>query len=65
MVGTFRRREERNEEEKRNYTGGFLHVTWVFGFDICLFAVIHITPAWTRRDRLVEEEEEGEAGKER
>lgn len=51
MVGTFRRWGKRNEEKRWNYTGGFLSITWLFGCDICLFAVIYINPAWTRRDR--------------
>lgn len=60
MVGTFRK--ERRWEE-RNQAGGLLPVTRVFGYDICLCAVISITPAWTRGDMSVEEIEE-EAEKE-
>lgn len=33
---------------------------WVLGYDICLFAVISITPAWTRQDRMVEIEAKAE-----
>lgn len=54
MVGTFRR-----GEEKRNYSRGLLPVVWVFGCDICFFAVISITPAWTRRARLDGEGDRG------
>ncbi len=55
------------EEEKRNNARGLLPVICLFGYDICLFAVIFITPAWSRGDTSVEEieeqEGEGEVGK--
>lgn len=57
IVANFRRGKE---GRGRNYAGALLPVIQLFGCDICLFAVSSITPAWTRRDRLVEEIEEEE-----
>lgn len=71
MVESFRRRQEGDDEERRSHTGGLLPCHpgggqgGGFGCDICLFAVIYITPAWTRGDGLAaaaEEEEEEEKG---